>query len=86
MARTLAQKPDILILDDAFSALDRNTVKHIRERLFGANGLLPLLQITVIETVQNRMFPFPSQYPWLIVSDFIPRTLRNNGRSGLPDQ
>ncbi|OKL57766.1 hypothetical protein UA08_06882 [Talaromyces atroroseus] len=53
LARTIAQKPDIIILDDVFSALDRKTVKHIRERLFGAAGILRLLQITVIETTQD---------------------------------
>jgi hypothetical protein len=84
LARTIAQQPDIVILDDAFSALDRKTVKHIRERLFGPNGLLRLLEITVIETIQDRKFPHSGSSQQKITSDFIFRTLGNDGRPGLP--
>lgn len=40
LARALYARPDILILDDVFSALDKTTEEHIFQSLFGAKGLL----------------------------------------------
>lgn len=40
LARALYAQPEILILDDIFSALDKQTEEHIFSSLFGENGLL----------------------------------------------
>ncbi|QGA20124.1 hypothetical protein EYB26_007825 [Talaromyces marneffei] len=73
LARTIAQRPDIIILDDVFSALDKKTVKHIRERLFGPNGLLRLLQVTIIETTQDQR--------WATMADQVFRIDKSGGLS-----
>ena len=53
IARTIAGRSDIILLDDVFSALDRTTHKLVHERLFGMNGVFRQLGTTVIQTVQN---------------------------------
>lgn len=40
LARALYARPEIMILDDVFSALDKATEEHIFQALFGGNGLL----------------------------------------------
>lgn len=40
LARALYARPELLILDDVFSALDKQTEEHIFQALFGRQGLL----------------------------------------------
>ncbi|KAF2277337.1 putative ATP-binding cassette transporter [Westerdykella ornata] len=54
LARTIAFRPDIVLLDDVLSALDRRTQKRISERLFGPRGIFRRLGITVIFTTQDQ--------------------------------
>lgn len=53
LARTIASRPDIILLDDVFSAVDRNTARLIQESLLGRNGILRQMGVTVIQTVQD---------------------------------
>ncbi|OTB18548.1 hypothetical protein K445DRAFT_315377 [Daldinia sp. EC12] len=48
LARAIFSRPEILILDDPFSALDGSTEHQIVEALFGPEGLLRKLRITVV--------------------------------------
>lgn len=48
LARAIFSRKRILILDDIFSGLDRNTSKKIFEALFGMHGLLRKTETTVI--------------------------------------
>ncbi|KAI1123876.1 putative ATP-binding cassette transporter [Nemania abortiva] len=53
LARAVALRPRILVLDDVFSALDKLTKTHILERLFGPTGLLSEIGTTVIQVTQD---------------------------------
>ncbi|KAI1147051.1 putative ATP-binding cassette transporter [Nemania diffusa] len=53
LARAVALRPRILVLDDVFSALDHLTKIHILERLFGSTGLLSEIGTTVIQITQD---------------------------------
>ncbi|KAI0506235.1 putative ATP-binding cassette transporter [Xylaria bambusicola] len=53
LARAVALRPSVILLDDVFSAIDRTTKKHILENLFGTNGLLTQLGTTVIQVTQD---------------------------------
>ncbi|KAK1757795.1 P-loop containing nucleoside triphosphate hydrolase protein [Echria macrotheca] len=55
LARAVACRPSILILDDALSAVDRPTKRRILDRLFGSAGLAVELGITVIQVVQDGL-------------------------------
>lgn len=48
LARALATRPSVLVVDDIFAALDRKTAAKIFARLFGPNGLLRQSQTTVV--------------------------------------
>jgi ABC-type nitrate/sulfonate/bicarbonate transport system ATPase subunit len=56
LARTLAFRPSIVLLDDVFSAIDRTTEKHITDRLFGKTGIFRQLGTTVIQVVQDSEY------------------------------
>ncbi|KAI1128256.1 putative ATP-binding cassette transporter [Nemania abortiva] len=53
LARAVALRPSLLLLDDVLSAVDRTTKKHILENLFGANGLLTQQRTAVIQVTQD---------------------------------
>ncbi|KAI3332644.1 putative ATP-binding cassette transporter [Ustulina deusta] len=53
LARAVALRPSLILLDDAFSAIDRTTKKHILENLFGTNGLLTQQRTAVIQVTQD---------------------------------
>ncbi|KAI8630570.1 putative ATP-binding cassette transporter [Xylariaceae sp. FL1651] len=53
LARAVALRPSILLLDDVFSAIDRATRKQIIENLFGRTGLLTELGTAVIQITQD---------------------------------
>ena len=59
LARALLSKPDILILDEATSSLDKSNEFKIRDALMGLDGHLTVLIIahneTTIEHVKNRI-------------------------------
>lgn len=54
IARAVAMKKEVLILDDVFSALDPSTKSRIVNRLLGPNGLVRSRQMTVISTTHDR--------------------------------
>ena len=54
IARAVALKREVLILDDVFSALDPSTKSKIVNRLLGPNGLVRSHQMTVISTTHDR--------------------------------
>ncbi|TGJ80985.1 hypothetical protein E0Z10_g7773 [Xylaria hypoxylon] len=53
LARAVALRPSLILLDDVFSAIDRTTKKHILENLFGTNGLLTEQGTAVIQVTQD---------------------------------
>ncbi|KAI0490109.1 putative ATP-binding cassette transporter [Xylaria cf. heliscus] len=53
LARAVALRPSVILLDDVLSAVDRTTKKHILENLFGANGLLTEQGTTIIQVTQD---------------------------------
>ncbi|KAH8912445.1 putative ATP-binding cassette transporter [Coniochaeta sp. PMI_546] len=56
LARAVATRPALLLLDDIFSSID-NTTKHvINERLLGSQGLLRALGTTVLHVTQDSIF------------------------------
>ncbi|KAF2973471.1 hypothetical protein GQX73_g11 [Xylaria multiplex] len=59
LARAIALRPSLILLDDMFSAIDRTTKKHILENLFGANGLLTEQGTAVIQVTQEYQ---PAQF------------------------
>ncbi|KAK5651320.1 hypothetical protein OQA88_12616 [Cercophora sp. LCS_1] len=48
LARAVYSRPQIVILDDTFSGLDTTTENHVFHSLLGRDGLLRILQATVI--------------------------------------
>ncbi|KAH6666235.1 putative ATP-binding cassette transporter, partial [Halenospora varia] len=54
LARTIAFRPSIILLDNVFSAIDRTSEKHIIKCLFGPQGILRQLGTTVIEIVRDE--------------------------------
>lgn len=48
MARALYARQEVVIMDDAFSALDGHTEKNVIERLAGPNGILRTSKLTVV--------------------------------------
>lgn len=53
LARAIAIRPAILLLDDALSAVDRRTQKALTKSLFGSEGLCRKLGMTVVQVTQN---------------------------------
>ncbi|KAI1275205.1 putative ATP-binding cassette transporter [Xylaria sp. FL0933] len=53
LARAVALRPSLILLDDVFSAIDRTTKKHILESLFGTDGLLTQQGTAVIQATQD---------------------------------
>jgi ABC-type nitrate/sulfonate/bicarbonate transport system ATPase subunit len=54
IARAVALKKQVLILDDVFSALNPSTKSKILNRLLGPDGLAHSSQMTVISTTHDR--------------------------------
>ncbi|KAI1380494.1 ABC multidrug transporter [Hypoxylon crocopeplum] len=48
LARCLYLQSDLLIMDDVFSGLDADTEDQVFQRVFGANGIIPRRQATVV--------------------------------------
>ncbi|KXT07737.1 hypothetical protein AC579_4704 [Pseudocercospora musae] len=53
LARAVALRPSMLLLDDPLSAVDCQNMLHIANRLFGADGILRQLQTTIIHIATN---------------------------------
>ncbi|KAI0109485.1 putative ATP-binding cassette transporter [Nemania sp. FL0031] len=53
LARAVALRPSLLLLDDVLSAVDRTTKKHILENLFGVTGILTEQGTAVIQVTQD---------------------------------
>ncbi|EME81788.1 putative ABC transporter [Pseudocercospora fijiensis CIRAD86] len=53
LARAVALRPSVLLLDDPLSAVDRGTLVHITNRLFGPGGILRQSQTTVVQIANN---------------------------------
>ncbi|KAF4633368.1 hypothetical protein G7Y89_g4751 [Cudoniella acicularis] len=84
LARTIAFRPSIILLDNAFSAVDRTTETHIIKCLFGSDGILQQLGITVVQITQNgklsvmrpnRMFKIDEAGQLILCesNEFVPR-------------
>ncbi|POR33115.1 Canalicular multispecific organic anion transporter 1 [Tolypocladium paradoxum] len=54
LARAIAARKDVVLLDDVFSALDRTTRQLVSTRLLGPSGLLHRLGTTVIYTTHSK--------------------------------
>ncbi|KAF2218105.1 hypothetical protein CERZMDRAFT_119613 [Cercospora zeae-maydis SCOH1-5] len=62
LARAVALRPSMMLLDDCLSAVDRQTSLHIMERLFGVGGILRQLQTTIVQVVNHdRMASFADE-------------------------
>ena len=48
LARALYARPEVFLLDDVLSALDKRTEKTIADKLLGSNGLFKKLGATVV--------------------------------------
>lgn len=57
LARAIATRPAVLLLDDVLSAIDRTTKRDIMEHLFGSNGIVRKLGTTVIHITQDCKLP-----------------------------
>lgn len=55
LARAIYTSPEVIILDDIFSGLDKTTERAIVQRLFGHLGLLRRTRTTVIIATHSRM-------------------------------
>ncbi|KAI0404995.1 putative ATP-binding cassette transporter [Xylaria palmicola] len=53
LARAVALRPSLILLDDVLSAVDRTTKGHILDNLFGADGLLTAQGTAVIHVTQD---------------------------------
>ncbi|KAF7880654.1 uncharacterized protein EAF02_007500 [Botrytis sinoallii] len=56
LARAIATRPAILLLDDVFSAIDKTTKTSMQEKLFGRKGILREQGTTVIHVTQDQQF------------------------------
>lgn len=48
LARTLYARPEILVLDDVFSAVDKPTEEHIFRAMFGPSGIVKDKQVIMV--------------------------------------
>lgn len=55
LARALYCRPDLLLLDDIFSGLDRRSAHHISSCLFSPDGLLHKLRCAVVLATHTSM-------------------------------
>ncbi|KAK8090448.1 hypothetical protein PG997_005409 [Apiospora hydei] len=53
IARAIATRPSILLLDDVFSAIDQRTKEYMTARLFGPDGIARQWGITVLQTTHD---------------------------------
>lgn len=53
LARAVYCEAAVLVLDDALSAVDTETSSKIMNRLFGENGLLKGLNVTIVMTTSR---------------------------------
>ncbi|KAI0205035.1 putative ATP-binding cassette transporter [Astrocystis sublimbata] len=53
LARAVALRPSVILLDDALSSVDWTTKQHIMENLFGSKGLLTEQGTAVIQVTQD---------------------------------
>ncbi|OIW33935.1 putative ATP-binding cassette transporter [Coniochaeta ligniaria NRRL 30616] len=84
LARAVAARPALLLLDDIFSSID-NTTKHIiNERLFGPQGLLRALGTTVIHVTQDPIFQQSADNIWDIHEEAGLRLLLSPKSRGTP--
>ncbi|KAF7933489.1 hypothetical protein EAE99_003374 [Botrytis elliptica] len=56
LARAIATRPAILLLDDVFSAIDKTTKTSMQEKLFGRKGILREQGTTVVHVTQDQQF------------------------------
>ncbi|KAJ6020781.1 multidrug resistance-associated protein [Penicillium herquei] len=69
LARALYARRKLLLLDDIFSALDRETKTNIISRLFGADGLVRKANLTVILVTHESHRLFCADQIYSILSD-----------------
>ncbi|KAI0415678.1 putative ATP-binding cassette transporter [Xylaria grammica] len=89
LARAVALRPSLVLLDDVFSAVDRTTKKHILENLFGTNGLLTEQGTAVIQVTQDyQCAQFADSILRIEDQNLIPYRFPDSGYKGdqLPDK
>ena len=59
LARTLCHKKPLLILDDPFSALDKNTEKEVFE------NVKHMTKENIVLLISHRLYLFPEQVIWM---------------------
>ncbi len=75
IARAVALKREVLILDDVFSAVDPSTKSNIVSRLLGPTGLARSHQMAVLSTTHDSKSMSKSRgavfYTQLLISSFV---------------
>ncbi|KAK4168264.1 P-loop containing nucleoside triphosphate hydrolase protein, partial [Cladorrhinum sp. PSN259] len=56
LARAVYRKPDLILLDDIFSGLDRKSATHIFDAVFAETGLLATLRCAVVLVTHSTQF------------------------------
>ena len=56
LARALYQRPQLVLLDDVFSAVDAKTEAQVMKRLLGSDGLLRKLEAAVLLVTHTRRY------------------------------
>lgn len=62
IARSVYSRKSIAIFDDVLSALDVSTQEVVTERIFGPNGLLRRMNITVVLATSSSTSPEIDRY------------------------
>jgi ATP-binding cassette subfamily C (CFTR/MRP) protein 1 len=77
LARALYARPDVFVLDDVLSALDKRTEKAVADKLFGTNGVFQNLGATVIMVTHASEYLSRSSLLMTLTTKFIISPLHN---------